>query len=119
MLTTFILSRNECNQIHEYEEFYNRKIKIAEKIAETEEILAEKTKPEVVKTCETFDELPENWKKSESWRVGFIEAPQCPEKELMIIVNTAHKNTKNRAILRRYFSGKLLLKNSVSLNPRT
>jgi len=104
LLTTFILSRNECQQIHEYEELYNEKILVSLKIAETEEILAEETKEEVVKTCKTFDELPENWKTSESWRVGFIEAPECPEKELIIIVNTAQKNTKNRAILRRYFS---------------
>ena len=113
MLTTFILSRNECQQIHEYEELYNEKILVSQKIAETEEILAEETKEEVVKTCKTFDELPENWKTSESWRVGFIEAPECPEKDLIIIVNTAHKNTKNRAILRRYFSGELHFKNSI------
>ena len=119
MLTTFLLSRNECNQIHEYEELYNRKIIIAEKIAETEETLAEETKPEILKTCKTFDELPENWKTSEPWRVGFIEAPECPEKELIIIVNTAHKNAKNRAILRRYFSGNLLSKNSVTIYRRT
>ena len=104
MLTTFILSRNDCAQVQEYEDLYNKKYRISEQKTQTENTNAEE---KIVKTCKTYDDLPENWKASESWTVGFIEAPKCPDKELIIIVNTAHKNGENRAILRRYFSGKL------------
>jgi len=98
-LTTFILSRNECQQDHEFKELYHQR-------GITKELIIAETEETKVKTCKTFDELPGNWKTSEPWKVGFLEAPKCPEKELIIIINTAHKNTENRAILRGYFSGK-------------
>jgi len=101
LLTTFILSRNDCAQVQEYENLYYKKHRISEQKTQTENTNAEE---KIVKTCKTYDDLPENWKTIESWRVGFIEAPKCPDKELIIIVNTAHKNGENRAILRRYFS---------------
>ena len=114
LLLTFILSKNECNQlidenIPHFKMMEEQEMVEEEKMTEEEEIeendfdLDEEVNKQ--KSCKTFEALPENWKTNESWEVGFIEAPECPEKELIIIVNTAHKNRGNRLLLRRYFEG--------------
>ncbi|CAG5103134.1 Oidioi.mRNA.OKI2018_I69.chr1.g632.t1.cds [Oikopleura dioica] len=98
---------NECNQsidqnIPRLEMMEEQEMTEEEEIIENDfEDLDKEVKK--LKSCKTFEALPENWKTNESWEVGFIEAPKCPEKELIIIVNTAHKNRGNRLLLRRYF----------------
>ena len=106
-VATFILSRQECSQIHDRPAYNYEGVIQKEEIIETAaKNLEEDIREQKIKTCKSFDALPANWKTSESWEVGFIEAPKCPENELVIIVNTAYRNRQNRAVLRRYFGGK-------------
>ena len=59
-----------------------------------------------LETCKSYDELPLNWKNDEPWHIGFVRAPKCPPRELIILINTAQKHTVNRNLLRNYFTGK-------------